>query len=100
MDCLAGSPLLPQVLQRLMGNPPKYVRSGATIPALAAFQKHLNASTTVYAFGLPSGNLREWAACPLCWAGWLPAAAAAGAAAGAVPGHFQCNHGCLLCRCT
>lgn len=48
-----------QVLQRLMGNPPKYVRSGATIPALAAFQKHLNATTTVFAFGLPDGNLRE-----------------------------------------
>ncbi len=43
-----------------MGNPPKYVRSGATIPALAAFQKHLNATTTVFAFGLPDGNLREW----------------------------------------
>lgn len=49
----------PQVLERLMGNPPKYVRSGATIPALAAFQKHLNISTTVFAFGLPDGNLRE-----------------------------------------
>lgn len=48
-----------QVLLRLMGNPPKYVRSGATIPALAAFQKHLNATTTVFAFDLPDGNLRE-----------------------------------------
>ncbi|KAL4448121.1 hypothetical protein ABPG75_005340 [Micractinium tetrahymenae] len=46
-----------KVLTELMGNPPKYTRSGATIPALAAFQQHLAASTTVFAFGLPDSNL-------------------------------------------
>lgn len=54
--CAALMALL-QVLTGLMGNLPKYVRSGATIPALAAFQKHLGASTTVFAFGLPDSNL-------------------------------------------
>lgn len=46
-----------KVLTALMGNPPKYVRSGATIPALAAFQQHLGINTTVFAFGVPGGNL-------------------------------------------
>ncbi|PSC68017.1 peptidase M20 [Micractinium conductrix] len=46
-----------KVLTHLMGNPPKFVRSGATIPALAAFQTHLNVSTTVFAFGLPDSNM-------------------------------------------
>ena len=39
------------------GAPPKYVRSGATIPAMAAFQQHLNATTTVFAFGLPDSSM-------------------------------------------
>ena len=47
-----------QVLTALMGgDPPKYVRSGATIPAMAAFQQHLNATTTVFAFGLPDSSM-------------------------------------------
>ncbi|KAL4449390.1 hypothetical protein ABPG77_007034 [Micractinium sp. CCAP 211/92] len=46
-----------KVLAGLMGNQPKYTRSGATIPALPAFQQHLGASTTVFAFGLPDSNL-------------------------------------------
>lgn len=54
---LARPPAITQVLTALMGNPPKFVRSGATIPALAAFQHHLNASTTVFAFGLPDSNM-------------------------------------------
>ena len=40
-----------------MGAAPKYVRSGATIPAMAYFQKLLSLETTVFAFGLPTNNL-------------------------------------------
>ena len=63
-----------QVLTVLMGGaPPKYVRSGATIPAMAAFQQHLNATTTVFAFGLPDSNMHapnENFRCAALRAGW------------------------------
>jgi hypothetical protein len=41
-----------------MGAPPLYLRGGATIPALALFQKALGVDTTVFAFGLPDQNVR------------------------------------------
>lgn len=40
-----------------MGRRPKWVRGGATIPALAYFQQQLGLAPTVFAFSLPSSNL-------------------------------------------
>ena len=95
----------PQVLTHLMGNPPKFVRSGATIPALAAFQTHLNVSTTVFAFGLPDSNMHvsagAWRVVDGIRASCSAAAAAAAAAAGA-PLHAPGRGGevAASCRCT
>ena len=60
-----------RVLTEVMGGvTPQYVRNGATIPAMAAFQKYLGAETTTFAFALPSDsvhapderyNLRQYA---------------------------------------
>lgn len=81
-DILATPPTLHcQVLERLMGKPPLFERSGATIPALAAFQTHLNISTTVFAFGCVGGWVGHaqlalqycfWAACggQVCGGSW------------------------------
>lgn len=45
-----------QVLKEEMSADPLYLRGGATIPALALFQKHLGADTAVFGFGLPDGG--------------------------------------------
>lgn len=42
-----------RVLREMTGAEPQYPRRGATIPALAAFQKHLGVETTPFAFALP-----------------------------------------------
>jgi acetylornithine deacetylase/succinyl-diaminopimelate desuccinylase-like protein len=41
-----------KILKEITGNEPHYVRGGATIPAMAAFQKYLGAETTTLAFAL------------------------------------------------
>ena len=72
----AGKDTLPnrvaaRVLQRLMGSPPRWAKSGATIPALSAFQRHLGADTTTFGFGLPDCNLHAPNEHMRCGAGWL-----------------------------
>lgn len=46
-----------RVLKDVVGAEPHYIRGGATIPAMAAFQKYLGAETTTLAFGLPSDTV-------------------------------------------
>ena len=41
----------------MVGAEPHYVRGGATIPAMAAFQTYLGAETTTLAFGLPTDTV-------------------------------------------
>ncbi|KAL4520273.1 hypothetical protein Ndes2526B_g01201 [Nannochloris sp. 'desiccata'] len=43
-----------KILKEVIGAEPQYVRNGATIPAMAAFQKYLGAETTTLAFALSS----------------------------------------------
>lgn len=43
-----------RVLKQLYGQPPKFERSGATIPALAAFRDQLGIDTVPFAFALPT----------------------------------------------
>ncbi len=40
------------MLEEVLGNKPKYVREGGSIPAMAMFKKHLGIETTVFGFGL------------------------------------------------
>ena len=46
-----------KVLKDVVGAEPHYVRGGATIPAMAAFQTYLGAETTTLAFGLPTDTV-------------------------------------------
>lgn len=46
-----------KVLRRVMGNEPKFIRGGATIPALASMQQHLGLDTTLFGFGVPGSNM-------------------------------------------
>lgn len=52
-----GNRVAARVLQRIMGLPARYERSGGTIPALALFKQHLGIDTTVFGFGLPDDSI-------------------------------------------
>jgi hypothetical protein len=54
---LINAPLRLQVLEEVMGSKPLYLRGGATIPALAAFQAKLGVETTMFAFSLPEDTV-------------------------------------------
>ena len=45
------------VLKEVVGTDPLFIRGGATIPAMAAFSKHLHAETTTLSFALPSDTV-------------------------------------------